>query len=419
MAEVKNKIRLGSGDYVNYSINSNSSSLYIGNKYMFLSDILSLFGKKTIYPRFRIFVLNPDESVCYQIPNEDILAGGSYNENYQNGSRRSLSFSLNNQDGKYTPSINKFWTNAKVSLQLGVEIPEENSSIWFNKGVFVMNTPSPSKGVEKKTVSINCSDKFSILEGKLGTVSETTEFSSGTEIKNIIEDILFQDSGNGVFLDPIAMRYHHSFEGKTLPQSISAAAGSSWASLLLQIADILSAEIFYDSNGCLNIIPVVETMSDGSKPVISNYSLADLQNEDFSFEMESFVNCIYVIGANINGKTVMAKSINDDPSSPLCVSRIGLRVGDIVNDSNITSDSLAQERADYELRKKLIAKSTLNSSVFFNPLLTVNNIVTYTDEEDYELRRERFLIQSLSFNLDYSGLMSLQVSNINNLPFIS
>ena len=54
----------------------------------------------------------------------------------------------------------------------------------------------------------------------------------------------------------------------------------------------------------------------------------------------------------------------------------------------------------------------------FNPLLSVNNIVTYTDEEDFDMKRERFLIQSISFNLGYDGLMSLSVSNINNLPFV-
>ena len=90
----------------------------------------------------------------------------------------------------------------------------------------------------------------------------------------------------------------------------------------------------------------------------------------------------------------------------------------MINDSNITTDQLAEERAEYELRKKIISESTLSSSVMFNPLLSVNNIVTYTDEEDFDMKRERFLIQSISFNLGYDGLMSLSVSNINNLPFV-
>ena len=167
----------------------------------------------------------------------------------------------------------------------------------------------------------------------------------------------------------------------------------------------------------MNVIPVVETMNDGSKPVLYDYSLDKLQTENFSFDTSNFINKVYVVGANVNGHTCTAEAENNDPNSPLCISRIGLRTT-VVSDSNITMDILAQERADYELRKNLVAKSTLDSGVFFNPLLSVNNIVTYTDEEDFNLRRERFLIQSLSFNLGYDGTMSLSVSNINNLPFV-
>ena len=41
--------------------------------------------------------------------------------------------------------------------------------------------------------------------------------------------------------------------------------------------------------------------------------------------------------------------------------------------------------------------------------------------ESYDALAEEireFLIQSISFNLGYDGVMSLSVSNINNLPFV-
>ena len=38
---------------------------------------------------FRLFLLHPDETINYEIPQEDIILGsGNYNENYQNGQRR-------------------------------------------------------------------------------------------------------------------------------------------------------------------------------------------------------------------------------------------------------------------------------------------------------------------------------------------
>ena len=82
---------------------------------------------------------------------------------------------------------------------------------------------------------------------------------------------------------------------------------------------------------------------------------------------------------------------NNNPASPINVSRIGYRTGNVINDTNITNEILAKERADYELRLVTIAKMTLNSSVPFNPLLSVNNLVKYTDEF-FELQAQRFLI---------------------------
>lgn len=414
MGTLNSKIKLGSGDYMSYDIEGDVAS---SSKYLQISEIQKIINRNSIYPRFRIFVLNPDETVCYQISNEDILSGGSYNENYQNGSRRTLSFTLDNSSGKYTPSINNFWSGTRVSLQVGLEIPDESTTVWFDKGVFVMDTPKPSKTAEQKTVSISCSDKFSLFEGAQGTAGIATEFPAETKVRNLIEDILQRDMGNGYFVDPKPFLLDPSFEGRVLPNKISLTAENNWGSILTQIADILSAEVFYDAQGRMNFIPVIETMNDGSKPVLYDYSLDKLQTEDFSFDTSNFINKVYVIGANVNGHTCTAEAENNDPDSPLCISRIGLR-STVVSDSNITMDILAQERADYELRKNLVAKSTLDSGAFFNPLLSVNNIVTYIDEEDFNLRRERFLIQSLSFNLGYDGTMNLSVSNINNLPFV-
>ena len=88
-----------------------------------------------------------------------------------------------------------------------------------------------------------------------------------------------------------------------------------------------------------------------------------------------------------------------------------------INDANITSDILAQERADYELRQKLILKTTASVTTMFNPLLMVNNMVGITDEF-YGFEQEKFLIQSLSYSLDASGTMSLSLTNARNLPFV-
>lgn len=417
--QLSNKIKLGSGESIGYIINGTSSaSLQNLNKYLKFSEVKAVLGENTIYPRYRIFVLNNDETVRYQIDNADVLDGGSYNENYQNGARRTLSFSLNNFDNKYTPSINNIWVDTKIKLEIGLEVPDENITLWFKKGVYTISSANPSKEPTSKTVSFSCGDKFNILTGKTGSINETTEIPSGTEIKQIIQDILWKDIGNGEILDPMPFFYHPYFEGRVTPIKIPMSAGSNDGDLLLQIADILSAEIFYDSDGRLNIIPIADTMFDDEKPNLYDYNISNMQNEEFSLDFNSFVNCIYVVGANVNGHICSAIKKNENPLSPISVDRIGLRVGEIINDSNITTDELAEERAEYELRKQTIAKASISSSVMFNPILNVNNIVTVTDEDDFGLKKDRFLLQSISTSLNYDGKMNLTMSNTNNLPFV-
>lgn len=410
------------GDKLSYSIEStnNRDTISVLSKYNDITFIKNLIGNNIIYPRFRIFVLNPDDTTCYEIPQEDVILGGSYSENYQSGQRRSVSFSLFNEDGKYTPSINGLWVNSRISLEIGLQIPDTDITIWFKKGIYVISNISVSRTESAKTVSVECGDKFLALEGMGGTMSETVEIQEGVLIEDVINDILRSSKGNGDPIDYKPIIYHSSFKGKTLPIKISGSAGSTWGSLILQLADVLSAEVFYNVEGNLTFVPIVEMMSDGDKPVIYDYidTQGDFQSTSYPFNLSQFVNRVVVIGATVDGHMCTATAVNNDPASPLCVQRIGFHTKSPINDSNITLDVLAQERADYELRLELIAKSQCNCPVFFNPLLEVNNLVTFTDEF-FGLKRERMLIQSISCSLDYSGIMTLNATNIHNLPFIT
>lgn len=418
-----------SGDILSYTVATYSSyssasttsleGAYSWQNFPTVSRIESLLESYTVYPRFRIFLLNPDETIKKEIPSEDILLGGSYRENYQSGQRRSLSFTLLNEDGEYTPSINSIWVGSKFSFEIGMAVPDSDIEevLWFAKGVYVLTSANPSRDAEQKTVDVELADKFNIFESNSGIIPSSYEVPVGTLIEDIFTDILAYNNGDGYPLDPKSMIYHSSFKGKTTQQTISESAGSTWGSVMLQLAEMLSAEIFYNAEGQLTLIPKVEVMDDGSKPVLFNLvdTSGDFQNNSLSLAMSDIINQVVVIGTNINGGTCQATAVNDDPSSPLCYQRIGYRT-EIVNDSNITSEILAQERADYELRLKLILEASMSNTIYFNPLLTVNNLITVTDEE-FGLDKERFLLQSISLSLDYSGTMSITSTNINNLPF--
>lgn len=172
----------------------------------------------------------------------------------------------------------------------------------------------------------------------------------------------------------------------------------------------------------MTFVPTTETTSDNDKPLLCEVEAGkgDYDSLSFDIDFSSIVNKVIVTGSSNSSSSGVYKAVavNDDPKSPLCYQRIGYHMGSVINDSNITSNTLAKERAEYELRKVLMMKSSVSFNVAFNPLVTVNNLVSVTNSF-FGMASKRFLIQSMSCSLDYSGTMSLSLTSLDNIPFLS
>lgn len=367
-----------------------------------------------VTPRFRIYVLHADETINYEIPSENIKAGGSYSENYQNGQRRSLSFTLWNENKQYSPNIDTLWAGTRLRFDIGITVGVE--TLWFVKGYFIITKASPSLTPSGKEVAISASDKFALFDGTLGRLADTYEITEGTDIREVIENIKTLELGDGSIRDTKPIFYHEKFENKTVQVSIVKNAGETFSDILLELATQLSAEIFYSATGNLTIVPITDVTQDKNKSVLYSFNDTDgdMSQINFDYDYNSIINRVVVLGNSQNGGVYRGVAVNNDERSPLCYQRIGYRTDNIINDSNIYSDILAGERAEYELRQKLILKSSVSFTVLFNPFLTVNNLISI-NSEFYNLVNEKFLIQSISFGLDFSGQMNLTISNIQNL----
>ena len=363
--------------------------------------------------KFRLFVLHPDETINYEILQEDIILGSdNYNENYQNGQRRNLNINLVNKNGKYTPSINTIWVHNKFRFDIGISFGGE--TYWFPRGIFIMGNPSSTHQDSDKQVTLTLEDKFALLEGKMGTLETTYEIPAGTLIKDAIEGILTIDTGAGYPLDLKPILYDHNFDGIVTPYTITKDPGSNFGEMILELADMLGAECFYNDIGNLCFIDINETIQDPNKPIIWHYSdeKKEFLDSSTSYDFGNIVNEVHVVGDNVNGKIFSAVASNNDPASPICIKRIGRHI-EYINDAAIYSDKLAQDRADYELRCKSIINTSVSISTTFNPLIFVDNIITIEDSF-YNFKRERFVIQSISYNIGVDNKMSITLSNVTN-----
>lgn len=398
------------------SIYTESDDIYDFGNYSF-SFIVDLLKRPIIRPRFRLFLLNPDESIDYEIPEKDIILGtGSYNENYQNGQRRSINISLDNSNGKYTPDLNKIWVNNRFRLDVGMEVLDgTNRTFWFIRGIYILGNPTATHSFSDKQVELSLLDKFAYLEGKSGTLETTYEIPAGTNIEEAIMGILSLDNGSGYPIDLKPIIYDSRFKGMTMPYTLSKDAGSTLGEMILDIGTILNAEVYYNTEGNLCFISINETINDTDKPTLWDYT--DVEREYFgstiSCDFENVVNEIHVVGDSITSDLVYAMAQNKNPESPICIQIIGRRV-DYINDANIQTQERAQDRANYELRKRSILDTSITLPVAFNPLLFVNNIITLEDSF-FEYERERFIIQSISYPLGTDAQITLTCTNLKYL----
>lgn len=378
-----------------------------------INNLTNILKMPKIKPIFRLFVLNPDETVNREISQSDIIINsGSFTENYQNGQRKSVSISLVNGDGKYTPGIDTVWIHNKFRLDIGIE--HRGKSFWFPRGVYILGNPTASNQHSDRQATWELFDKFAILEGKAGTLETTYEIPVGSDIKKAIEGILTLDNGSGYPIDLKPIIYDRAFEGLKMPYTLTKDAGSTLGEMILEIGIILNAEVYYNSQGNLCFVNINETTLDTQKASLWDYTTSqrDYFSATTNYDFEGAVNEVQVVGDNINNEIFSAMAQNNDPISPLCVQRIGRRI-EYISDSNIYSDNLAQQRANYELRKFGILKMIMNIEVAFNPTLFVNNLISITDPF-YKLERERFLIQSISYQLGNESGMTISCSNIYN-----
>lgn len=377
--------------------------------------IEKILKRPIVSPRFRISVLNPDETIDYVIPNTDIPNDGiSYTENYQQGQRKSMTLKLINTSGKYSLSINGIWLDAKFRLDMGVEL-ETGEVVWFPKGVYIMGNSQAAAGNSDKTVTLTLKDKFAMFEDKRGTLDAAYEIETDSTIEDAIGGILNFDRGNGYIFDYKDIIYDESFRGKKTQSTIRVEEGGNLGTLIKELATQLSAEYYYNNVGNLCFVPLNETINDGEKPVVWVFANngRDLHNIELSYNNDEVINVVKVVGTNTTYGTYAAVVSNDNITSPICVERIGRRVSKQESE-NIWSDDLAEDLAKYYLRLASILAVSFTMPTGFNPALSVNNICE-VENAFLGMEREKLLINSITINSS-DGTTSLSVANTSDLP---
>lgn len=382
---------------------------------------IKIVKEQAIRPRFRLSLLYPDESFREDISEYLIQGSGSLQIQYAQGQRRSLNFTLNNESGVFTPDgINsKIWVNTKFQLDLGMEMAN-GDVVWNSAGIFVIGTPQLTREDARKTIDIQCYDKFALLDGTLGgTLDATYEIEAGEKIYNIIVDTLLQDNGNGVPIDLKTIFFDPSLINESTVYTLSKSANESYGDMLIELANMIACDIYYNTNGNLVIQSGIKDISQVNKPTLWTFKDTEYEylSGNINYDFTAVRNRVTVVGANVNsdGGLYIAVSENTNPRSQTRVDLIGIK-NYYLEDSNIYTQTLAQDRADYELNKLSIVQQTVQISSAFMIHLDVNNCIAITDDF-FDYFDNRFIIQSISIPLSIQSNITIDCTNIATLPY--
>ncbi len=371
-------------------------------------------------PIFKIELLNKDETPFEDISEYVIEDSINYSKEFKSGQVRSLSFDLINADGSYFPNhVGKIWYGTKIRISFGLLV--EDSVIFFPRGVFAVKDASYKNGI----LSIQTADKFALIDGDIsGTTDMIYKIKTQTsEAIPTIESLLALDDGTGSPYDTKRVFYPPECNGVTIPYTIEIDYENSIGNIIIEIAKILSCDVFYDDYGHLTLFPFNE-ITDLSLTEI-DWFYVDGECQFFDFQMDikfpDVYNKVMVVGANINGYLFDYTAENRNPASPTSIGNSPLKFM-YIEDSNINSDELCKIRAEYELQLATLLSVPIGFSSIYIPFLEVNHLIEctndtikYGDGGKKVFDREKFLITSLSYS--GNGGFSVFAKNIKELPF--
>ena len=419
--------------------------------------------------------LNPDETINFEFTNALYDINVDLSVNYQNGSRRTCTLTLNNDRNKFPINFNNIWFGQKFKLWIGVYIDEKTPYL-FPQGVFYISNPNELYQPLNRTIKINGVDKWAFLDGTLGgKLHGTYQTSIGNDLLEATRTLLklsrfdnsfdeTDDTMNMVdptppFISPyfltkttyvlttdtskVSGKTYYTYnktdgkyteytgssvEGKytkeyvkKCPYTAKVERGKTYADVLLEYATILCAHIYYDVNGRLTIEPMTDEaddITDTNKEIVWHFTVEEKQllGLNTTYNFDKVYNDIIVLGNIVNGYQFKARVQNQNLMSDTCVEKIGLKTKDPIEDNQYYSDDQCKELAMYHAKVDTILQKSgdISSTPLYH--LDVNKLVSLSTPNN-NMSKELFLITG--FTLNSSNSMSVNVTSVNVLKDFS
>lgn len=358
----------------------------------------------------------------------------------------SLKMVINNNDLLPEPD-SKIWFNRKIRLNIGLK-NWSDETIWFNQGVFVVQSASIDTSSSESTIDITISDLMSLVDGTMNgnLTHEVKIVPEGIKVSEALRSTLSQLGK--VSIDNITINDADAL----VPYEISVQPNSSVYDLAKTLLDLyMKMEIFYDESGYLIVQQIKDRRND---PILWDFSAEGMNltiNHTNSISFSNVRNSVQIWGkkkgtgetikwaykSRFSRKTVaQMNAISSKDKGDIChvtdenlsylwddtwkaldwIVPVIFNVESIDEkpftyiDEKITDIEQARLRAEYELKLRSNLAESVSLSILPIYGLEVNSKIKL-DEKEAGIVGD-YIVKSVSIGLSYGDSMSVQAEKI-------
>lgn len=327
------------------------------------------------------------------------LVGGSITVDRDRPERRMGEIHLENKDlALPLDPYDGFWYDKILKAYWGIRYYDgdgERQAWEMQVGEFMIDRINPRRFPKTVVVTVRDYAKKCLVSQLKASLS----FPAGTPCEDIIR-ALAANCGVTKFLLPTT--------GRTFDSTVVFPRGTQRWNVMSQIADSIGYELYFRGDGYLAMRPYSDPTT---SPVAWSYTSGQAQSSLIDYDKSSndsrLKNHIIVVGATTTidnfSSTVFAEAINDDPSSPTRVDRIGDRT-DIIESDFFTTDEDAQLFADTRLAVAGLEEYEVNFSGLVLPWLEPSDIIDIEDGSNSDFIPRRFLLANYSLQLGLGAM---------------
>lgn len=366
--------------------------------------------------RSKIEIMDTDFNVIAVVgeqPDEALL-DGTVDVDVTRGTRRTLTVSLLNKDGAFSPTSDwggLFYVNRLIRLYRGLVIGDTgtNEEIEYVPiGTFMIDKTEAIVERSMSTVVMAGSDLWKKFQKS--QFASPLSWPKGTSINTIIAYLCSYSGVTRMSLDPMTDRTSLS---KNIQATLAFEKGDTAGDALLKLCGDHGLDIFFDS---LGVLVTEDFRLPESRPSVWSYGYtADSGNLDYLIrsvtEDDRLYNSVYVTGTADPEHVYVASLTNNDPSSPVNVARLGRRVYRYES-GVIGSQEAANKAAQTLFYKTSLLSHSVALEAICHPALEGNDAVTVI-EPFFTGVSDKFIVQSFTIPLVTSKQKVVMKRSIN------